>query len=509
MKILPLSGLLLVMLPGLAILLGVPQELEPAADVPRTRSVAVLVPEGAALLELAGPVEVLSRASHGGGRAVRDGGRVEEQAAFEVMIVAPTRRPVRTRSGVRIEPDLALAECHSVDVLVVLGGDLGAVLEDAQTMAELRRIAQEAEVRMSVGTGSEVLGALGLLDGVEVKAPVTLDGAGRRDPDAGSVITCATGVAGIDGALHLTARLLGKDAARHTAEVLGYAWSEASLEGPADPGQRVSVMGPSPAERLYAGAIAQVREGEFARAIEGLRGALAAGLGSPQRILTDAALTPLRNDAPSRLALTRLLTDTGVVDASARPREPIVGLPCEGCDAVFDGLPPVLGSRVRIAPGDEPGEPLVLEGRVFGPEGDPVQGVIVYAFHTDATGVYPPAPASLGQAARRHGRLRGWAMTDAQGRYRFDTIRPARYPSGAEPAHVHLHVIEVGRCTYYVDAVHFADDPLLSPQERERLSTGRGGSGLVRPHRDAEGTWRVTRDIRLGEEVPGYPKRRR
>lgn len=197
----------------------------------------------------------------------------------------------------------------------------------------------------------------------------------------------------------------------------------------------------------------------------------------------------------------------GVQEApEPRPREPIVGLPCEDCDAVFDGLPAVLGSRGRIAPADEPGEPLILEGTVTDAGGRPASGVIVYAYHTDARGVYPRGAPELGEAARRHGRLRGWVATDARGRYRIDTIRPGGYRDGSTPSHVHLHVIEVGRCTYWVDSVHFADDPRLAPREREQLAAGeRGGSGLVRPRRDGQGSWVATRDIRLGEGVPGYP----
>lgn len=194
--------------------------------------------------------------------------------------------------------------------------------------------------------------------------------------------------------------------------------------------------------------------------------------------------------------------------AGLTQREPIVGLPCEGCEAVFDGLPSVLSPRRRIAPSEEPGEPMRIEGTITARDDRPVSGVIVYAYHTDAAGRYPRGGPAVGEAARRHGRLRGWVATDARGRYRFDTIRPASYPDNATPAHVHMHVIEPGRCTYYIDSIHFDDDQRLSRQEREQLVTGRGGSGLVRPRRDSDGTWIVTRDIRLGEGVPEYPAAR-
>lgn len=184
--------------------------------------------------------------------------------------------------------------------------------------------------------------------------------------------------------------------------------------------------------------------------------------------------------------------------------EPIVGGPCEGCDAVFQGQPREFGSSVRIAPSAEPGEPLVLEGVVRDSRGRPAPGILVYAYHTDATGVYPPDGRFRGRSAFHHGRLRAWARTDAAGRYRFATIRPGGYPGTDEPEHIHLHVIEPGRCTYYIDDVQFEDDARLTARHRQRLE-GRGGSGLTSPQKDGTGTWRVTRDIVLGQNIPGYP----
>jgi len=196
-------------------------------------------------------------------------------------------------------------------------------------------------------------------------------------------------------------------------------------------------------------------------------------------------------------------------EAQERPeagREPIVGLPCDGCEAVFEGLPEELESSARLAPEGEPGEPMRIEGTVRDPEGRPAAGIVVYAYHTDARGIYPRDEARRGQPAHRHGRLRGWAETDAEGRYRFDTIRPASYPDARTPAHVHMHVIEPGCCTYYIDEIEFLDDPRLPPEARRREVDARGGSGLVMPEKDEDGVWVVTRDIVLGEHVRGYPR---
>ncbi|MFN0149533.1 MAG: hypothetical protein ACKVU1_02345 [bacterium] len=191
-------------------------------------------------------------------------------------------------------------------------------------------------------------------------------------------------------------------------------------------------------------------------------------------------------------------------DAAARPREPIVGLPCEGCELVFEGMPATIATAARIAPATELGEPLRIEGTVVDGRGKPAAGVIVYAYHTDARGLYPPLERARGAALVRHGRIRGWALTDASGRYRFDTIRPASYPESTIPQHVHMHIIEVGRCTYWIDDLLFADDPHLTAEERDRIQNPRGGPGIATPQRDSTGCWIATRDIVLGANVPGY-----
>lgn len=189
--------------------------------------------------------------------------------------------------------------------------------------------------------------------------------------------------------------------------------------------------------------------------------------------------------------------------AQAGTLERIVGLPCEGCEAVFSGLPTGISSAVRIAPENEPGEPLKVSGTVRNADGTTQPDVIIYAYQTDAAGHYPHDPALTGSAAR-HGRLRTWVRSDDAGRYELVTIRPASYPGTKIPQHIHLHVIEPGRCTYYIGDVLFADDPLLTPSLQAREADARGGNGVVHPEKGAYGSWQATRDITLGANVPGY-----
>jgi protocatechuate 3,4-dioxygenase beta subunit len=96
--------------------------------------------------------------------------------------------------------------------------------------------------------------------------------------------------------------------------------------------------------------------------------------------------------------------------------------------------PASVGPVARIAPESEKGTPLVIRGRLLKEDGSAAAGVTVFAYHTDDTGVY----ANSGPA--HTWRLRGWAKTDANGRFEFRTIRPGRYPNRREVAHVHFTV---------------------------------------------------------------------
>lgn len=208
--------------------------------------------------------------------------------------------------------------------------------------------------------------------------------------------------------------------------------------------------------------------------------------------------------SPAALACAAFLVLCGCAGAepvaAGEGTEPIVGLPCEGCENVFVRKPEALGPRARIVPEDQPGEPMVIEGTVTDADGRPAAGIVVYAYQTDAGGIYPRDPAGR----TGHGSLRAWAVTGEDGRYRFDTIRPGAYPERTVPQHVHMHVLEPGCCTYYIDSILFRDDPRLSEREVAR-QPGRGGGGVVTPRRNDDSGWIVTRDILLGQDVPGHP----
>ena len=174
------------------------------------------------------------------------------------------------------------------------------------------------------------------------------------------------------------------------------------------------------------------------------------------------------------------------------------------CTGPYEGMPAKITAHERIAPATQPGDPLTVSGTVYDVQGRPRAGVIVYAYQTDRSGVYPDPHPPRSYVSNYQGRLRGWARSDARGRYRFDTIKPGSY--GGNPAHIHLHVVEPGCATYSIDDLMFAGDPLLerlTPQQRAGETPGRGGPGVSPLVRSGKG-WAAVRDVHLGEKIGGY-----
>lgn len=85
----------------------------------------------------------------------------------------------------------------------------------------------------------------------------------------------------------------------------------------------------------------------------------------------------------------------------------------------------------------------------------------------------------------------------------FETVRPGGYPGTNIAQHIHMHIIEPGRCTYYIDDVLFDDDARLTEARRRAASEGRGGPGVVKQLRDGT-AWRIERNIELGRGIRDY-----
>jgi protocatechuate 3,4-dioxygenase beta subunit len=154
--------------------------------------------------------------------------------------------------------------------------------------------------------------------------------------------------------------------------------------------------------------------------------------------------------------------------------------------------PAAVGAVSRIAPANEPGTPLVIDGRVYQADGrTPAPGITVFAYQTDRTGVY-----DVPSAGAHSWRLKGWAVTDAEGRFQFRTIRPASYPNATVPQHVHLHLEGPSVPRRWTTELEFDDDPKVTARQREE-SRQAGMFGGVRPVLKRDGVDHVEINLRI------------
>jgi putative intracellular protease/amidase len=166
-------------------------------------------------LDAVGPYEVLSRI----------GGRVR--------FVAPEAGPVVTDNGMlTVLAEASLAEATAPDIVVVPGGvGTRALTTDPVWLDWLRGVHATSTWTTSVCTGSLLLGAAGILDGLRATSHwLELESlrqwgaepTGERVVEQGKVITAAGVSAGLDMALTLAARVVGEDAAKAIQLALEY-----------------------------------------------------------------------------------------------------------------------------------------------------------------------------------------------------------------------------------------------------------------------------------------------
>ena len=125
--------------------------------------------------------------------------------------------------------------------------------------------------------------------------------------------------------------------------------------------------------------------------------------------------------------------------------------------------PATLATTARIAPTSEPGTPLVVRGRLLNVDGAPARAVTVFAYQTDRGGLYDKP-----ENGAHSWRLRGWAKTDDDGRFTFETIRPGSYPNSNNPPHIHFTAFLTGGERYHAGELQLsmtrpADAPSPEP----------------------------------------------
>lgn len=191
------------------------------------KNVAILLFDEVEVLDFAGPFEIFSVTGR------RNGG----EPPFNVYTVAEKAGTVSARNNLLVTPHYTLENCPPPDIFLIPGGfGSRAVMQNPVVLEWVQRQHQQTELTLSVCTGALVLGAAGLLDGLQATthygaydllgevAPNTTVVRGVRYIDNGKIVTSAGVQAGMDMSLHIVARLCGEDVARETAHYIEYQW---------------------------------------------------------------------------------------------------------------------------------------------------------------------------------------------------------------------------------------------------------------------------------------------
>lgn len=113
-----------------------------------TQRISLVLFDGFELLDVAGPLEIFSKV-----------------AGWETTLLSSDGRPVASSQGVRFEVDGDFTP-RSCDVVFVPGGQgTRNLVDDESFLSDLKAMAGEAHVVVSVCTGSALLAAAGLLEG--------------------------------------------------------------------------------------------------------------------------------------------------------------------------------------------------------------------------------------------------------------------------------------------------------------------------------------------------------
>ncbi len=171
-------------------------------------------------MDFVGPLEVLASALEG-----RQG---------SVQLIAPSLDAVTCEKGMRVLPDVALADVEALDLLLVPGGS-GArqELKHPESVAWLRKISPGCQWVSSVCTGSFLLVGAGVAEGRRVtthhrftRALAKMDKAevleGARFVVDGNLVSAAGVSSGIEMCLWLVEQMFGAAAEAEVKDYIAY-----------------------------------------------------------------------------------------------------------------------------------------------------------------------------------------------------------------------------------------------------------------------------------------------
>jgi protocatechuate 3,4-dioxygenase beta subunit len=113
------------------------------------------------------------------------------------------------------------------------------------------------------------------------------------------------------------------------------------------------------------------------------------------------------------------------------------------------------------------GERIVVAGQVRDEDGRPVPHTMIEIWQANAAGRYAHERDQHDAPLDPNFRGVGRVFTDADGRYRYQTIKPGAYPwrnhhNAWRPNHIHLSLFGPAFATRLITQMYFPGDPLLA-----------------------------------------------
>ena len=206
----------------------------------------------------------------------------------------------------------------------------------------------------------------------------------------------------------------------------------------------------------------------------------------------------LKNASMAALAFPFLVSCQGGTSAQVaeseilkRIRQNTRPLGVEGMGAI--DFPLNVRAKTVLSNETDKGEPIKIRGIVYKADGKtPAANTLIYLYHTDFEGYY-----GRSSNEHKHGRYRGWMLTNKDGSYAFNTIKPAPYPVNRLAAHIYMTVTTETAREDWIDSILFEGDKLMSTHERESAGKRGGFNPILTLTKGDGGLLYGTRDIRL------------
>ncbi|MDR3763664.1 MAG: DJ-1/PfpI family protein [Acidobacteriota bacterium] len=193
-----------------------------------TKTVGILVYPDVEVLDFCGCYEVFATTR------LDEETRRESQSPIRQLLISETRDTIVANGGMKIIPDADFDDCPELDMLLVPGGHgIRALFHEPAYLDFLKKMAR-IERLASVGTGSLLLGAAGLLVGKTATVHFhSVDFFREKFPQTsllpelsmvvdGNISTANSIRAGIDMALYLVGRIYGEAIATASAQQMDY-----------------------------------------------------------------------------------------------------------------------------------------------------------------------------------------------------------------------------------------------------------------------------------------------